>query len=250
MDEMKLTWDTTNSCCERSISSCGVTSPWLVGSHHFCGAALSTMTNLPFQSVIAQAKYWPSRNNKISQTIAGTKLEKDTVFRHHVSHLHPWMISINVKAMTAGMMKKADENTPFHLGLQGHSNSSSTSFSSPMRINPKATFDTRGLLLSSFFSLVSHCCLLSILNRPRNESSRGKNPNRGCTVVNTLATVKWCVINSSRGTFFPRTKCHTSTLIGFEQRRVCHRLWPFPSWLAGGGFQMGLYFKCTLPQIN
>ncbi|KAI9546167.1 hypothetical protein NQZ68_029402 [Dissostichus eleginoides] len=86
---------------------------------------------------------------------------------------YAYNLGINVKAMTAGMMKKADEKTPFHVGLQGHSNSNSTSFSSPMRMKPKATFDTRGLLLSSFFSLA---------------------------------------------------KCHTSTLIGFEQRRVCRRL--------------------------
>lgn len=174
-----LTWEKTNSCCERSISSCGLTSPSLIGSHHFCGAALSTSTNLPSQSVIAQAKYCPSRNNKISHTIAGTTLERETVFLHHVSHLHPWMISIKVKAMTAGMMKNADENIPFHVGLQGHSNSSSTSFSSPMRIKPKATFDTRGLLLSSFFSLVSHCCLLSILDWPKMKTVVVKSPNEG-----------------------------------------------------------------------
>ena len=184
------------------MSSCGGTSPSLVGSHHFCGAALSTRTNLPFQSVIAHAKYWPSRNNKISHTIAGTKLDRDTDFLHQVSHLHPWMISMRVKAMTAGMMKKAEENTPFHVGLQGHSNSSSTNFSSPMRIKPKATFDASGLLLSSFFSLVSHCCLLSILVKTKKER-RGKKPYGGSTVVNTLATDKWCVINSSWGKVFP-----------------------------------------------
>lgn len=250
LENIQLTWEKTNSCCERSISSCGVTSPSLIGSHHFCGAALSTSTNLPTQSVIAQAKYWPSRNNKISHTTAGTKLERDTVFLHHVSHLHPWMISIKVKAMTAGMMKNADENTPFHVGLQGHSNSSSTSFSSPMRIKPKATFDTRGLLLSSFFSLVSHCCLLSILDWPKNEDNRCKKPKRGSTVVNTLATAKWCVINASRGKFSPRAKCHTSTLIGFEQRRVCRLLWHFSSWLVCARFQVGLHFKCGLPWTN
>lgn len=246
----QLTWEKTNSCCERSISSCGVTSPSLTGSHHFCGAALSTSTNLPSQSVIAQAKYWPSRNNKISHTIAGTKLERETGFLHHVSHLHPWMISIKVKAMTAGMMKNADENTPFHVALQGHSNSSSTSFSSPMRIKPKATFDTRGLLLSSFFSLVSHCCLLSILDWPKNEDNRCKKPKRGSTVVNTLATAKWCVINASRGKFSPRAKCHTSTLIGFEQRRVCRLLWHLSGWLVSARFQVGLHFKCGLPWTN
>lgn len=245
-----LTWEKTNSCCERSIRSCGVASPSLIGSHHFCGAALSTSTNLPSQSVIAQAKYWPSRNNKISQTIAGTKLDREMVFLHHVSHLHPWMISIKVKAMTAGMIKNADENTPFHVGLQGHSNSSSTSFSSPMRIKPNATFDTRGLLLSSFFSRVSHCCLLSILDWPKSEDSRCKKPKRGSSVVNTLATAKWCVINASRGKFSPQAKCHTSTLIGFEQRRVCRLLWHRSGWLVCPNFQVGLHFKCGLPWTN
>lgn len=160
------------------------------------------------------------------------------------------MISIKVKAMTAGMMKNADENNPFHLGLQGHSNSSSTSFSSPMRIKPKATFDTRGLLLSSFFSLVSHCCLLSILDWPKNEDSCCKKPKRGSSVVNTLATAKWCVINASRGKFSPQAKCHTSTLIGFEQKRVCRLLWHFYSWLGFVKFQVGLLFKCGLPWTN
>lgn len=250
MQNIQLTWENTNSCCERSISSCGVTFPSLTGSHHFCGAALSTSTNLPSQSVIAQAKYWPSRNNKISHTIAGTKLERETVFLHHVWHLHPWMISIRVKAMTAGMMKNADENTPFHVGLQGHSNSSSTSFSSPMRIKPKATFDTKGLLLSSFFSLVSHCCLLSILDWWKKAGNRCKKPKRGSTVVNTLATAKWCVINASRGKFSPQAKCHTSTLIGFEQRRECHPCWHFSSRLVSVRFQVELHFKCGLPWTN
>ncbi|KAK1891088.1 putative RNA methyltransferase GSU1748 [Dissostichus eleginoides] len=82
------------------------------------------------------------------------------------------MISINVKAMTAGMMKKADEKTPFHVGLQGHSNSNSTSFSSPMRMKPKATFDTRGLLLSSFFSLNYTVDNLPDIQRPLSSAIR------------------------------------------------------------------------------
>lgn len=65
--------------------------------------------------------------------------------------------------MTAGMMKNADENIPFHVGLQGHLNSHSTSFSSPMRIKPKATFDARGLFLNVSVNLELHCFLDPIL---------------------------------------------------------------------------------------
>lgn len=176
-----LTWDSKNNSWERIISSCNES--WFVGSHHFWGAALSTMTNLPHQSVIAQAKYWPSRNSRISHTIGGTKLEIHIVLGHPLSYLHPCMISISQKAITAGITKNADENRPFHLGLQGHSNSTSINFSKPMRMNPKATFDTRGLFPNSLFSLASHCCLLSILNSTWKEKSADEKSERRCTFM-------------------------------------------------------------------
>lgn len=59
-------------------------------------------------------------------------------------------------------MKNADENALFDSGLQDHRNSSSISFSTHLSVKPKAALATRGLLISSFFILASHCFLGSI----------------------------------------------------------------------------------------
>ncbi len=228
-----LTWDSTNSRCERSMSSWGVTLSSWMGSHHFCGAALSTITNRPCQSVIAQAKYWPSRKSRISQTTAGTKLDRDTVLLHQVSHLHPWMIIMSAKAMMAGMMKKAEENSPFQAGLHGHSNSSSTSFSSPIRMKPKATLDTRGLLLSSFFSLVSHCCRLPILTTPESQRRAGQIPPTHLQKVTDARRI-------DPGASFPPSWPYVP--IGSEQRWACRSSALGCGSLARGGRQVWLQF--------
>lgn len=138
--------------------------------------------------------------------------------------------------MMAGMMKKAEENSPFQAGLHGHSNSSSTSFSSPIRMKPKATLDTRGLLLSSFFSLVSHCCRLPILTTLESQRRAGQIPPTHLQKVTDARRI-------DPGASSPPPLTFTFPLARSKGGCVVPQLGAADHWLAAGG-RCGFRFKC------